>query len=198
MISGYFFPDIAPVFLLDLADFAGFPITAFLCFPLACCLAGVVECFGLATLAPMVTGASSCSAALGVASDATLKTQNETATITCSTLFVRDFIYSCPIPLSFNLKNAVERNANIVSSHPQIFSRREKGANPIALWERVGGEGQTLATCCCGGRAQLQFQGLNVCCLFRMAKVHWLFFCGEFYFTHCTFQATLLVGIHSV
>jgi hypothetical protein len=46
-----------------------------------------------------------------------------------------------------SLKNAVEHNANIVSPHPRPFSRREngtnfsrseKGANPLALWERVG------------------------------------------------------------
>jgi hypothetical protein len=36
------------------------------------------------------------------------------------------------------LKNAVERNANIVGPHPRPFSRREKGANPLSLWERVG------------------------------------------------------------
>jgi hypothetical protein len=76
MIPGYFFPDTVRVFLVVLPDFADFLLAAFLCFPVACCLAGVVECFGLATLAPVVTGASSYSAAFGVASDATLQKQN--------------------------------------------------------------------------------------------------------------------------
>ena len=35
-------------------------------------------------------------------------------------------------------KNAVERDAYIVSPQPQPFSRGEKGANPLALWERDG------------------------------------------------------------
>ena len=48
MIGGYFFPDAALVLLADLADFGGFPLAAFLLFPLACCFAGSVECFGLA------------------------------------------------------------------------------------------------------------------------------------------------------
>ena len=98
MIGGYFFPDAALVLLVDLADFAGFPLAAFLCLTLACCLAGSVECFGLAALAPVVTGASSCSAAFGVASDAMLKKQNAAATKKCSTSFDRDFISSCPVP----------------------------------------------------------------------------------------------------
>jgi len=100
MIPGYFFAETAPVFLVDLADFAGFPLAEFLCFPLACCLAGVVECFGLATLAPVVTGASSSSAAFGVACEATLKKQNVAAKRKCSNFFIRDFISACPVPLS--------------------------------------------------------------------------------------------------
>ena len=49
----------------------------------------------------------------------------------------------------FILKNAVERNAQIVGPHPRPFSRREKGANPLALncgfqvqhAKRAGGQG---------------------------------------------------------
>jgi hypothetical protein len=82
MIPGYFFPDAALVLffaLVDFTDFAGFPLAVFLGLPLACGLAAVLECFGLATSTPLVTGASSCSAAFGVASDAILKQQNATA-----------------------------------------------------------------------------------------------------------------------
>jgi hypothetical protein len=139
MNPGYFFPETASVFLLDLDDFAGLPLPAFLCFPLACCLAGVVECFGLATWAPLVTGASSCSAAFGVASEATLKKQNAAAKRKCGTLFVRDFISSSPVPLS-----------------------------------------------------------VKCLLLSSLEKVHWQFFCGEFDSTHCTFQASSLVGIRSI
>jgi hypothetical protein len=34
--------------------------------------------------------------------------------------------------------NSVERNAVIVGPHPRPFSRGEKGAHPLAPWERVG------------------------------------------------------------
>ena len=39
---------------------------------------------------------------------------------------------------AFILKNAVERNADIVGPHPRPFSRRAKGENPLSLRERVG------------------------------------------------------------
>jgi hypothetical protein len=113
IIPGYFFPDAALVFFVDLVDFAGFPLTAFFCFPLACCLAGVVECFGLATLAPLVTGASSCSAAFGVASDATLKKQNAAAKSKCGIFFVRNFMTSCPVPLSIKCLLLLSRLAKV-------------------------------------------------------------------------------------
>jgi hypothetical protein len=45
----------------------------------------------------VVTGASSCSAAFGVASDAMLKKQNAAAIKKCSTSFDRDFISSFPV-----------------------------------------------------------------------------------------------------
>jgi hypothetical protein len=34
--------------------------------------------------------------------------------------------------------------------------------------------------------------------LSRLAKVLWQVFCGEFQFAHCTFQASLLVGIRLI
>ena len=60
-------------FFGGLLAFTGFPFGAALALPVACCLAGFAAGFGLAMSAPMVTGASSCSAALGAAREFKLK-----------------------------------------------------------------------------------------------------------------------------
>ncbi|MBL8414318.1 MAG: hypothetical protein JNM42_07770 [Propionivibrio sp.] len=143
MIPGYFFPETTPVFLVDLADFAGFPLPAFLFFPLACCLAGVVECFGLATLAPLVTGASSCSAAFGVASEAILKKQHAAAKRKCGIFFVRNFISSCPVPLSvkcLQLSSLAKVRWQVfrggISFHTLYFPGVLIGGNPFDPFQR--------------------------------------------------------------
>ncbi|MBK9395671.1 MAG: hypothetical protein IPN40_18165 [Uliginosibacterium sp.] len=47
--------------------------------------------------------------------------------------------YPCSEKRHITLKiSQIERIANVVGPHPQPFSRREKGANPLALWERDG------------------------------------------------------------
>ena len=45
----------------------GFPLAVAFRFTVTCCLAGFTDNLGLATSVPIVTGASSCSAALGTA-----------------------------------------------------------------------------------------------------------------------------------
>jgi hypothetical protein len=62
--SAYFFD---PAFLLALASCGVFFTSAFF-LPVTWIFAGLLDIFGLATSMPVVTGAFSCSAALGVAS----------------------------------------------------------------------------------------------------------------------------------
>jgi len=77
-----------------------------------------VEIFGLTTSAPMLTGASSCSAAFGVACTVTLKNKNEAANSKRATL----------IALSSMISSRLTFNASPIS--PAIFLDEEIGKIP--------------------------------------------------------------------
>jgi hypothetical protein len=82
------------------AAWTGFPLGVGLAFTATGCFAGFAEIFGLTTSAPLVTGASSCSAAFGVACTVTLKNENEAANSKRATVIALSFMFSSH--LTFN------------------------------------------------------------------------------------------------
>jgi hypothetical protein len=73
-----------------------------------CCFAGLADIFGLATSAPVVTGASSCSAAFGVACTVTLKNKNEAAQRKRARLIALSFMYSSHLTFNAGLNFPAE------------------------------------------------------------------------------------------
>jgi hypothetical protein len=105
-------------FLGGVAVLTGFPLAAFFGFTVTCCLAGFAESVGFATSAPVVTGASSCSAAFGVASDATLQKENVAAMTQCDSRIVSDFISNSAIEISQRPSAAFQ----VGCAHAAMFS----------------------------------------------------------------------------